>query len=205
MTCWHAWPLLVLTGIGLQVLRGNHDNKSDGTFIPEHFIGPSANWAHALDSSDSIVCNEHLKSHRTQQSIPRLGIIQSNNEKVSKPTIHGQSNRRRGRQKALCVYNDLKNSQYGVLSLFLSPSHLPFQWLCCLQNVWQTRRERPQWNLSVGPCSDGLCSAWPDVDLSWQAWGQRGQKMLERFTHKHTKRAWGRWEALGVMHHNHHL
>lgn len=48
------------TCIGLKVLRGHHDHKPDGTFIPEHLIGPAADGTHTLDRSDAIVGNEHL-------------------------------------------------------------------------------------------------------------------------------------------------
>ena len=49
------------TCIGLKVLGGHHDHKPDGTFIPEHLIGPAADGAHTLDRSNAIVGNEHLR------------------------------------------------------------------------------------------------------------------------------------------------
>lgn len=49
-----------LTGIGLQVLWCNHDNKSDRSFVTKHLIGPAADGAHALDCCNTIVGNKHL-------------------------------------------------------------------------------------------------------------------------------------------------
>lgn len=49
-----------LTCIGLQILRGNHDDKSDRSFIAKHLVGPAADGTHALDRRNTIVGNKHL-------------------------------------------------------------------------------------------------------------------------------------------------
>lgn len=49
--------MLKLTCIGLQVLWGNHHNKSDCPFITKHLIGPAADGAHAFDRCNAIVGN----------------------------------------------------------------------------------------------------------------------------------------------------
>lgn len=48
------------TCISLQILWSHHDYKPDGPLIAEHLIGPPADGAHALHSSDAIVGDEHL-------------------------------------------------------------------------------------------------------------------------------------------------
>lgn len=49
------------TCIGLEVLWGDHDDKTYSPFIPKHFISPATNGAHALHSSNAIVGNEDLE------------------------------------------------------------------------------------------------------------------------------------------------
>lgn len=52
--------MIKLTSIGLQILWRNHDNKANGTFVPEHLVSPPANGAHALHSSYAIIGNKDL-------------------------------------------------------------------------------------------------------------------------------------------------
>ena len=54
------------TCIGLEVLRGYHDYKPDGPLISEHLVGPPADGAHALHSSNAIVGDEHLDRENNQ-------------------------------------------------------------------------------------------------------------------------------------------
>lgn len=49
-----------ITCISLEVLRGDHDHEANGALVAEHLVGPAADGAHALHSSDAIVGNEHL-------------------------------------------------------------------------------------------------------------------------------------------------
>lgn len=52
--------LLSLTCIRFKIFWCHHDHKSNCPLIPEHFIGPSANGAHAFNSSNAIVGYENL-------------------------------------------------------------------------------------------------------------------------------------------------
>lgn len=52
--------LLGTTCISLEVLGGDHDHEPNGPLISEHLIGPPADGAHALHSSNAIVGNEDL-------------------------------------------------------------------------------------------------------------------------------------------------
>ena len=54
------------TCISFEILRCNHDNKSNSALVPEHFISPSSNGSHTLNSSDSIVGNQYLQRERIQ-------------------------------------------------------------------------------------------------------------------------------------------
>lgn len=54
------------TCIGLQILRGHHDNKADRPFVAEHLIGPAADGAHAFDRRNAIVGNEDLENPNTR-------------------------------------------------------------------------------------------------------------------------------------------
>lgn len=49
-----------ITCVGLEVLGGDHDHEANGALVAEHLVGPAADGAHALDSSDAIVGDEHL-------------------------------------------------------------------------------------------------------------------------------------------------
>lgn len=49
-----------ITCVSLEVLRGDHDHEANGALVAEHLVGPAADGAHALHSSDAIVGNEHL-------------------------------------------------------------------------------------------------------------------------------------------------
>lgn len=49
-----------ITCVGLEVLGGDHDHEANGALIAEHLVGPAADGAHALHSSNAIVGNEHL-------------------------------------------------------------------------------------------------------------------------------------------------
>lgn len=50
-----------MTCIGFQVFRGDHDHKTDRSFITKHFVGPAANRAHTFDCSYTVVSNQHLQ------------------------------------------------------------------------------------------------------------------------------------------------
>ena len=49
-----------LTSVSGQILRGNHDNETDGLLIPEHFKCPPSDGPHALHCSDAIISNKDL-------------------------------------------------------------------------------------------------------------------------------------------------
>lgn len=49
-----------MTCISFQVFRGYHDNKSYGSLVAKHFIGPAADRTHTLDCSDAIISNQDL-------------------------------------------------------------------------------------------------------------------------------------------------
>lgn len=50
-----------LTSIGFQVLRGYHNNETDGPFIAKHLIGPTADGTHTFDCCNAVVGNKHLE------------------------------------------------------------------------------------------------------------------------------------------------
>lgn len=52
--------LLGITCISLEVFRGHHDHETNGTLVSEHLVGPPADGAHALHSSNAIVGDEDL-------------------------------------------------------------------------------------------------------------------------------------------------
>lgn len=49
-----------MTCVSFQVFRGYHDNKSNGSLVAEHFIGPAADRTHTLDCSNAIISNQDL-------------------------------------------------------------------------------------------------------------------------------------------------
>lgn len=68
--------MLKCTCIGLQVFRGHHDNKTDCPFIAEHFVGPAADGAHALNCCNAIVGNKHLEKQSTS-SVTITNMVKS--------------------------------------------------------------------------------------------------------------------------------
>lgn len=65
-----------LTCIGLQVLWGHHDNKTDRPFIAKHLIGPAADGTHAFDCCNAIVGDKHLgKQNSSVTNVDQLTQI----------------------------------------------------------------------------------------------------------------------------------
>ena len=67
------------TSICFHIFRCHHRNKFNSIFLTKHFIGPTSDRSHTLDSCNTIVCNKNLKRkvsiNQSKKNVPLITLL----------------------------------------------------------------------------------------------------------------------------------